>query len=161
MTSVHNMTPEERARHGVYISAASYRTLKSIAARLSNTHPPDWFERNGKELQLHVLGALTSLTVGLSFSTLGLWAWLLPVFGTTIITSFISNRLWGRSLGVPRWAHREVLLDASDVQIVNSMVAGLKPVQRVAVSPLLPANTGDRFWEVMCHVEAFKSGHAT
>jgi hypothetical protein len=159
MTKVHNMTPEERAQHGVYISADDYQTLRGIAARLANKYPPDWFERNGKELRLHVLGALTVLAVGLSFSALGLWSWLLPVFGATIITCDIPSRVWGRMPGVPRWAHRAARLDASDVVLVERVVASLKPVQRASVAPFLPTHTGDRFWEIMWRAEVFKLGY--
>lgn len=157
---VHNMTPVERAHHGVYINADSYRTLKGIAARLANKYPPDCFERNGKKLHLHVLGAFTVVAVGLSFTALGLWAWLLPIFGATLVSVVLPRRLWGRTPDVPRWAHCAALLDASDITLVDSVVASLKPVQRSSVSHFLPANTGDRFWEIMWRVEAFKSGHA-
>ncbi|WP_426172615.1 hypothetical protein [Pseudoduganella sp. R-34] len=160
MTSVHNMTPGERAEHGVYIADDSYRTLKGIAGRLADKYPPDWFERNGKELHLHVLGGLSALAVGLSFTAIGWWAWLLPVFGASIITCKIPFRLWGRMPGIPRWAHSAARLDDSDVVLIEQVVACLKPVQLASVTPFLPANTGDRFWEIMWRAEGFKSGHA-
>lgn len=160
MTEVHKMTSKERARHGVYINADDYRTLTGIAARLANKYPPDWFELHGKALHYFVLGALTVLAVELSSSSLGLWAWLLPIFVAPAITRGIPSLLWERWPGGPRWAHLAARLDASDVVLVEQVVASLKPCQRTSVASFLPAHTGDRFWEIMWRAEAFKDGHA-
>ncbi len=127
--------------HPGAIPARHYRLLDDVARRLADKYPPDWLERHWRRLYAATLAFTFVLAVALSLAWTPWWSMLVPLCGPTLLLIVLPRRLFGRTPGHPRWAHRLAVLDRQDAALVRALL-GL---------PLDAPLSGERFFELWRH----------
>ncbi|NNG22314.1 hypothetical protein [Telluria aromaticivorans] len=122
-----------------------FLVLEDVARRLARTYPPDWLERQGRQVYTVALTVsfLLGMLLGLAWGPW--WGFLIPLSMPGLVLVVLPRCLFGREAGRPRWAHRLAALDRKDVELVGR-ITGLEPGQ---------ACSGDRFFEIWRHAQCF------
>lgn len=123
--------------------------LEKIAARLTSAYPSDWYERfwQGPYL-LYYTGVMFAAT-WIWMKTGSLWWALVPPAVWKLTMVECPRILLGRTAHAPRWAHSKAVLEPNETHQINRIVARIGPHFKNAVNPLLPVQSGDRFWIVL------------
>ncbi len=127
------------------MSVQDFLVLEDVARRLACTYPPDWLERQGRQVYTAalVLSFLLGVLLGLAWGPW--WGFLLPLTMPGLGLIVLPRCLFGREAGRPRWAHRLAVLDRKDIELVGR-IAGLEQE---------PAISGDRFFEIWRNAQFF------
>jgi hypothetical protein len=123
--------------------------MEQIASRLAALYPSDWYERfwRGPHLLYHT--GFMLVAAWLLMETHSVMVALIPPLLWQVAVVACPRFLLGRFAHAPRWAHARAQLEPSETHQVNRIVARIGPEFKGAVGPLLPVQTGDRFWIVL------------
>ena len=123
------------------LSVQDFLALEDVARRLACKYPPDWLERNGRQVYGATLAASFALAIALELAWEPWWGFLVPLLLPPLVLVILPRCLLGRAAGRPRWAHRLAVLDCQDAELVG----------RIAAQAQGPALSGERFFEIWRH----------
>lgn len=115
-----------------------FLALDDVARRLAGKYPPDWLERNGRQLYAATLAASFVLAIVLGLAWGPWWGFLIPLLMPSLVLMILPRCLFGREAGRPRWAHPLAVLDRQDVELLR----------RIAAPPQGRALSGDHVFEI-------------
>ena len=119
-----------------------FMLLEGVARRLASTYPTDWLERHWGRLYGATLAVTFVLAFLLALAWSSWWSVLVPLFGPTLLLVVLPRRLFGRTPGHPRWAHRLAVLERHEAELVRALL-GIR-----GDAPL----SGEDFFEAWRHI---------